>query len=134
MQVYLIKLLEDKLKYLRNYKGKQPTNKELSDTVVATTKVPKTQQGPRPPIINLEDDDYDEDEPAFERHLKFFQREYKKLRPDEYIFKDMMKKTFKMQRQKIQDAPMRVADLLQMYPALQSYDHVSVALTICLHN
>jgi len=73
-----------------------------------------------------DDNDNDDDEPGFDRHLKFLQREYKKLRPDEYIVKEMMKKTFKMRRQKIQEVPTKVVGLLQTYPALRSYDHVSI--------
>ena len=49
------------------------------------------------------------------------------MRPDEYTVKElMMKKTFKIRRQKIHEAPTRVAELLQVYPALKSYDHVSI--------
>ena len=62
-------------------------------------KVSKVQ--PRPPIINREEDDYDEDKAAFEHHLTFLQKEYKRLRPDEHIVTELIKKTFKMRRQKI---------------------------------
>lgn len=126
MQVYLVKLLEDKLKYLRNYKGKHSTGSRSSDAMVNVKKTPKNPQGPRPPVIYIEDDSYDEDEAGFERHLKFLQREYKKLRPDDVIVKEMMKKTFKIRRQHIQEVPTRVTDILETYPALQNYDHVSI--------
>ena len=39
-----------------------------------------------------------------------------------------MKKTFKIRRQKIHEAPTRIAELLQVYPALKSYNHVSICI------
>ena len=130
--------MDDKLKYLRNYSGKTSNGSNNEPTTTThTPKLPK-QQGPRPPVVHLDDDDHDSDKPAFERHIKFLQKEYKKLRPDQYVVKELMRKTFKIRREQIQEAPTRVSDLLEIYPALKNYDHVStcvnkVVITVCMH-
>ena len=115
------------MKYLRNYSGKQSTGKkkESNTTSAPKIKTPTSQQGPRPPVLTIEDDDYDDDIGAFERRLKFLEREWKKPIPDEFSVKELMRKTFRIRRQKIQEVPTKVGDLLKMYPALRSYDHVS---------
>ena len=84
--------MDDKVKYFRTYSGKgsNDSKKEPTTTTAKPPKPPK-QQGPRPPTIHLEDD-YDDDEPAFERHMKFLQKEYKRVKPDEYTVKELMKK------------------------------------------
>ena len=119
--------MNDKVNYFRNYSGKG-SNDTKKEPAATTAKVPK-QQGPRPPTIHLEDD-YDDDEPAFERHVKFLQKEFKRQRPDEYTVKELMRKTFKIRRQKIHEAPTRIAELLQVYPPLKSYDHVSIICSL----
>ena len=69
-------------------------------------------------------DDHDNDKPSFEWHIKFLQKEFKKLRPDQYAVKELMRKTFKIRREQIQEAPTRVSDL----SSTENHGHVSTCV------
>ena len=72
--------LKDRLKYLRNYNGKNPNKEGVQDRGNKPTTAIK--HHPKIPSIPLHSV---EDQAAVTRHLKFLQAEEKKLHPNKQV-------------------------------------------------
>lgn len=127
---YLVPALQDKLKYLRNYRGaneeKEKPKLEV-DSSRQSTERPRKRIAPKPPTLvsSLPR----EDDAAVERHLKFLQKEEKKLHPNRHVVSGLMRKTFLSRRQKILEESIPLSTLLQTYPSLRHYDQIIAEFT-----
>lgn len=117
---YIVRLLEDKVAYLRHRgtrgrrnKG-QPYNKRRSSVYA-----------PDPPALPRYAG-YDDNSAAYGRNLKMLQEEEKKPTPDKEVVMDLMKKTFFIRRQNILKIKTPVASLLKMFPSLRNEIQVSL--------
>lgn len=116
---YLVRLLEDKLTYLRTSKTKQKNqyhrSKKRSPFVFS----------PRPPILQPPID-YDDNSAMYEMNLRMLQKEEEKPNPNKEVVLDLMEKTFFIRRQNILKTPTSVASLLKTFPSLKNHIQVSV--------
>ena len=133
LQEYLIVALRDRLKYLRNYRGKDgaATKREADDSTsgeAEATPCKKKKVGfltskPRPPALTASV--LGEDKASFKIHMSSLKKEHARITPRPHVMADLMKKTFHVRRQEIMTSPTTVTNLLKAYPSLKKYDIVS---------
>lgn len=116
---YLIRLLEDKLTYLRSCKTK------LKNKCQTYRKRKSFIFTPRPPVLQPPVH-YDNSLATFEMNLMILQGEEKKPNPNREMVMDLMEKTFFIRRQNILKTTTSVASLLKMFPSLRNHIQVSV--------
>lgn len=119
---YIIKLLKNKLNYLRKRGSRTSQQKNGCQT-------PKKRKlssfTPNPPVLQQSNADSSAE---YEANLKTLQKEGEKHNPNKMLVMDLMKKTFYMRRQSILKGPTSVASLLKIFPFLRNYDQVSELL------
>lgn len=66
-----------------------------------------------------------EDEVSYKRHLNVLRSECRKVKPNHGIVTELMCLTFKQRRVEFESKPYHAEEILDMFPVLQFFDHVS---------
>ena len=107
--------LQDKMKYLRNYDGtkKKSLKPDEASGTSSPTHARKVQKpvAPNPPM--LQSDNLQEDDAAIARHIKFLQKEEKKLHPNKHVVSELIKKTFVARRKMVREGAVALNTLLE---------------------